>query len=47
MNQPAFAENMTGEYENSSSSNIPGSPGVDLGPKKEDELEGNEEFPQY
>lgn len=27
--------------------NIPGSSGVDLGPRKEDEPGGNEAFPQY
>ena len=34
-------------YEISATSNIPGSPGVDLGPRKDGEPGGNEEFPQY
>ena len=32
---------------NLSTSNIPGSPGVDLGPRKDGEPVGNEEFPKY
>ena len=34
------------QYEISATSNIPGSPGVDLSPRKDGEPGGNEEFPQ-
>ena len=37
MNQTAFAKNMVQEYNISATSNIPGSPGVDLGPRKDGE----------
>ncbi|CAM9864367.1 unnamed protein product, partial [Ascophyllum nodosum] len=46
-NQTAFAKNMVQQYNISATSNIPGSPGVDLGPRKDGELGGNEEFPKY
>ena len=44
MNQTAFAKNMVRQYNISATSNIPGSP---LGPRKEGEPGGNEEFPKY
>ena len=47
MNQTAFAKNMIEQYNISATSNIPGSPGVDLGPRKDGEPGGNEEFPKY
>ena len=47
MNQTAFAKNMVQRYNISATSNIPGSPGVDLGPRKDGELGGNEKFPKY
>ena len=47
MNQTSFAENLVARYEISAKSNIPSSPGVDLGPRREGEPGGNEEFPQY
>ena len=47
MNQTAFAKNMVEHYNISATSNIPGGPGVDLGPRKDGELGGNEEFPKY
>ena len=47
MNQTAFAKNMVGQYNISATSNIPGSLGVDLGPRKDGEPRGNEEFPKY
>ena len=47
MNQTAFAKNMVQQYNVSATSNIPGSPGVDLGPRKDNEPGGNEEFPKY
>ena len=45
MNQTAFAETLMAQYELSVTYNIPGSPGVDLGPRKDGEPGGNEEFP--
>ena len=47
MNQTAFAKNMVQQYNISAISNIPGSPGVDLGPRKDSEPGGNEEFSKY
>ena len=47
MNQTAFAKNMVQQYNISATSNIPGSPGVDLGPRKDGESGSNEEFPKY
>ena len=43
MNQTAFAKNMVEQYNISATSNIPRSPGVDLGPRKDGEPGGNEE----
>ena len=45
VNQAAFAENLVTQYRIEMSANIPGSPGVDLGPRKEGEPGGNDEFP--
>ena len=45
MNQTAYAENLLAQYRISTTSNIPGSPGVDLGPRKDGETGGNDEFP--
>ena len=42
MHQTAFAKYMVQQYNNSSTSNIPGSPGVDLGPRKGGEPGGDE-----
>ena len=47
MNQTTFAETLMAQYEISATSNIPGSPGVDLSPREDGEPGGNEEFPQY
>ena len=47
MNQTAYAENLVVQYRISATSNIPGSPGVDLGPRKDGEPGGNDEFPLY
>ena len=47
MNQTAFAKKMAQQYSISATSNIPGSPGVDFGPRKDGEPGGNEEFPKY
>ena len=47
MKQTAFAKNMVEQYNISATSNIPGNPGVDLGPKENGEPGGNEEFPKY
>ena len=47
MNQTAFAKNMIQQYNIPATSNIPGSPGVDLEPRKCGEPGGNEEFPKY
>ena len=44
---PAVRQPWSGPYGISAKSNIPGSPGVDLGPRREGEPGGNEEFPQY
>ena len=38
---------MVEQYNISTISNIPGSPGVDLGPRKDGERGGNEKFPKY
>ena len=45
MNHTALAENLVAHYGIPASSNIPGSPGVDLGPRKDHEPGGNDEFP--
>ena len=37
VNQAAYAENLVAQYGISATSNIPGSPGVDLGPRKDGE----------
>ena len=47
MNLTAFAKNMVEHYNISATSNIPGSSGVDLGPRKDGEPGGNEELPKY
>ena len=47
MNQTAFTKNMVQQYNISATSNIPGSPGVDLRPRKDSEPGGNEVFPKY
>ena len=47
VNQTAFVENLVSQYKVSTTSDIPVSPGIDLGPRKEDEPGGSEEFPQY
>ena len=47
MNQTAFAKNMVEQYNIFATSNIPGSPGVDLGPRKDGEPGSNEEFPKH
>jgi hypothetical protein len=47
INQTAFTVNMVEKYNISTIANIPGSPGVDLGPRKDGEPGGNEEFPKY
>ena len=47
MNQTAFAETLMAQYEISATFNIPGSPGVDLSPRKDGETGLNEEFPQH
>ena len=47
MNQTAYAENLVAQYEISATSHIPGSPSVDLGPRKDGEPGGNDEFPLY
>ena len=47
MNQTAFVKNMVQQYSISATSNIPGSPDVDLRPRKDGEPGGNEEFPRY
>ena len=46
INQTAFVINMVERCNTSTTSNIPGSPGVDLGPRKDGEPGGNEEFPK-
>ena len=47
MNQTAYAENLVAQYGISATSNISGSPGVELGPinRKDGEPEGNAKFP--
>lgn len=47
MDKAFFAENLVAQYRISVKSNILGSPGVDLGPKRDDESWGSDEFPQY
>ena len=47
MNQTAYAENLVAQYEISATSKIPGSPGVDLGPRKDGEPGGKNEFSLY
>ena len=47
MKQTAFAKNLMEQYSISVTPNIPRSPGVDLGPRKDGEPRGNEEFPKY
>ena len=47
VNQTAFAKNMVQQYNISATSNISGSQGVDLGPRKDGEPGGNEEFRKY
>ena len=47
MNQTAYAENLVAQYGISATSNIPGSLGVDLGPRKDGEPGGNDEFALY
>ena len=47
MIQTAFAKNMVEQYNISATSNIPGSPGVDLGPRNDCESGVNEKFPNY
>ena len=45
MNQTAYAENLVAQYGISATSNISGSPGVDLSPRKDGEPGGNDEYP--
>ena len=47
MNQTAFAKNVVEQYNISAISDISGSPGVDLEPRKGGEPKGNREFPNY
>ena len=47
INQTAFTINMVEQHNISTTSNILGSPDEDLGPRKDGELGGNEEFPKY
>lgn len=47
INGTEIAENVVVQHEVSATANIPGRPGIDLDPKKEDEPGENEEFPQY
>ena len=47
MNQTSFAENLVAQYGIFAKSQIPGSPGVDLGPRRKGEPGYIEEFPQY
>ena len=47
MSQTSLAKNMVQQYNISATSNIPGSPGADLGPRKDGEPGSNEEFPTY
>ena len=46
MDQTAYAENLVAQYGISVTSNIPGSPSVALGPRKDGEPGGNDEFPE-
>ena len=46
MNRTALAKNMVEQHNISATLNIAGSPGVDLGPRKDGEPGGNEEFPK-
>ena len=46
VNQTAYAENLVAQHGIETTANIPGSPGVDLGPRKEGGPGGNDEFPQ-
>ena len=46
MNHTAFAKNMVQQCNISPTSNIPGSLGVDLGPRKDGEPGCNEDFPK-
>ena len=46
MNQTAVAKNMVEQYNIFATSNMPWSRGVDLGPRKDGEPGGNEEFPK-
>ena len=47
MNQTTYAENLVAQYGISVTSNISGSPGVDLGPRKDGEPGGHNGFPLY
>ena len=47
MNQIAYAENLVAQYGISAISNIPGSPGVDLGPRQDGEPGGKDDFSLY
>ena len=47
VNQTAFVESLVSQYKVSTTSDILISPGIDLGPRKEDEPGGSEDFPQY
>ena len=47
MNQTAYAENLVAQYGISATSNVLGSPGLDLGPRKDGEPGGNDEFLPY
>ena len=46
MNHTAFAKNMVQQYNISPTSNIPGSLGADLGPRKDGEPGCKEKFPK-
>ena len=45
MNQTAYAKNLVARYGISTTSNIPGSQGVDIGPKKDGKPGSNYKFP--
>ena len=47
MNQASFVENLVAQYGISAKSNIPSSPDVDLGLRREGTPGGSKEFPQY
>ena len=47
MNQATYVENLVAQYGISATPNIPGSPSVDLSPRKDGESGGNDEFPLY